>query len=57
MTETEELYLITIAGLAERRGQLLVSLSDLAEGLRVLPASVHQMIHKLEGRGTVAYPP
>lgn len=57
MTETEEMYLITIARLAEREGDELVPLSELADELTILPASANQMVHKLEGKGLLGYAP
>lgn len=57
MSESEEMYLITLAKLAERGVEGPVPLSRLAEELAVVPVSANQMIHKLEEEGTVEYFP
>lgn len=57
MTESEEMYLITIAHLGEM-GQLEpIPLSRIAETLEVQAASANQMIRKLESEGLVQYTP
>lgn len=57
MSESEEMYLITIARLGERGVEGPVPLAQLAEELAVLPVSANQMIHKLEQEGAVDYVP
>lgn len=57
MSESEEMYLITIARLGERGVEGPVPLAQLAEELEVLPVSANQMIHKLEEEGAVEYLP
>jgi DtxR family Mn-dependent transcriptional regulator len=57
MTESEEMYLITMAKLAERGVEGPVPISMLAEELAVLPVSANQMVHKLAQEGTVDYLP
>lgn len=57
MSETEEMYLITIAKLSERREDELVPLAELASELSILPASVNQMVHKLEQLDLLRYAP
>ncbi|MBU0512093.1 MAG: metal-dependent transcriptional regulator [Chloroflexi bacterium] len=57
MTESEEMYLITIAQLSEDGMAGPIPLSRLAEELSVLPVSVNQMIHKMDETGMVRYSP
>lgn len=57
MSESEEMYLITIAKLGERGVEGPVPVAMLAEELAVLPVSANQMIHKLENDGAVEYVP
>ncbi len=57
MTESEEMYLITIAQLSEDGMAGPIPLSRLAEELSVLPVSVNQMIHKMDETGMVRYIP
>lgn len=57
MTESEEMYLITIAQLSEDGMDGPIPLSRLAEELSVLPVSVNQMIHKMDETGMVRYIP
>jgi len=57
MSESEEMYLITIAQLTERGVESPVPLSLLAEELALMPVSVNQMIHKLDEEGLVSYSP
>lgn len=57
LSESEEMYLATIARLQEAGQAGPVPLSRLAEELEVLPVSVNQMIRKLEIAGLVAYLP
>jgi DtxR family Mn-dependent transcriptional regulator len=55
MSESEEMYLVTLARLNEAEGKDPTPVSRLAEELAVLPVSVNQMIHKLEESGLVKY--
>jgi DtxR family Mn-dependent transcriptional regulator len=57
MTESEEMYLVTIARLKETGLEGPVPLSQLACELDVLPVSVNQMVRKLEETGLVVYLP
>jgi DtxR family Mn-dependent transcriptional regulator len=57
MSESEEMYLVTIAQLVEGGVEEPVPLSPLAEELEVLPVSVNQMVRKLEADGWLAYQP
>ncbi len=57
MTESEEMYLITIARLEEDGLEGSAPLSRLAELLEVAPVSVNQMVKKLEGAQMVEYTP
>lgn len=59
MSESEEMYLITIASLQEAVGEenKPIPLSLLASELSVVPASANQMIRKLEETGMVEYLP
>ncbi len=57
MSESEEMYLITLAKLAERGLEGPVPLATLAAELDVLPVSANQMVHKLQQEGVVEYLP
>ncbi|HEX9012766.1 MAG TPA: metal-dependent transcriptional regulator [Anaerolineaceae bacterium] len=57
MSESEEMYLVSIARLKETGGEGPVPLAVLAAELQVLPVSANQMIRKLEDNGMVAYTP
>ncbi|MEX2144307.1 MAG: metal-dependent transcriptional regulator [Anaerolineales bacterium] len=57
MTESEEMYLITLAKLAEGGVESPVPLSMLAGELAVLPVSANQMVHKLQEEGVLDYVP
>lgn len=57
MSESEEMYLVTIARLNESGEDLPVPVSQLAAELTVLPVSANQMIRKLEEAGWVCYTP
>lgn len=57
MSESEEMYLVTIARLNESGDNLPVPVSQLAAELNVLPVSANQMIRKLEETGWVCYTP
>lgn len=57
MSESEEMYLVSIARLKEDGAEGPVSLSRLAERLSVQPVSVNQMVRKLEEAQLVTYTP
>jgi len=57
MSESEEMYLITIARLVEQGVEEPVSISHLAAQLSIQPVSANQMIHKLAEEGFVDYLP
>ena len=55
--ESEEMYLITIAHLAMSSGQDCVSMTRLAQEMKILPVSAIQMVRKLEKSGLATYLP
>ena len=57
ISESEQMYLITIARLIEGGQSEPVPLSDIAREMSVLPVSVNQMVRKLEGEGLLRYLP
>lgn len=57
ISESEQMYLITIARLIEDGQPEPIPLSDIANELSVLPVSVNQMVRKLEGAGYLSYLP
>ncbi len=57
MSESEEMYLVTIARLNERGIESPVPLSRLAQEMQILPVSANQMVRKLEEAGQVTYTP
>ena len=57
MSENEEMYLVTVRRICEDCEDAVVPISDLAEGLSVLPVSVNQMVKKLAGAGYLVYTP
>jgi len=57
ISESEEMYLITIAQLVERGVDEPVSISRLAGELAIQPVSANQMVHKLSEEGYVEYIP
>jgi DtxR family Mn-dependent transcriptional regulator len=57
MSESEEMYLVTIASLVERGEYEPVQISRLAEELSILPVSANQMVHKLAEGKWVSYLP
>lgn len=57
MSESEEMYLVSIASLLELGIQSPVPISQLAERLGIQPVSVNQMIRKLEESGMIVYTP
>jgi DtxR family Mn-dependent transcriptional regulator len=57
ISESEQMYLITIARLIEDGHPEPIPLSDIAKEMSVLPVSVNQMVRKLEGEGFLHYLP
>lgn len=57
MSESEQMYLITIARLVEQGVEEPVSISHLAAQLAIQPVSANQMVHKLAEEGFVDYLP
>ena len=57
MSESEEMYLISIAQLNEAGVASPIPLSQLASALQVQTVSVNQMVRKLEDAGMVVYTP
>lgn len=56
-SESEQMYLVTIARLSELVSEYPVPISKVAEILDVTPISANQMIHRLEEVGFVTYTP
>lgn len=56
-SESEEMYLVSIASLLEAGIQAPVPVSQLAEKLGIQPVSANQMIRKLEESGMLVYTP
>lgn len=57
ISESEEMYLITIARLVEQGEEEPVSVSRLASELAIQPVSANQMVHKLAEEKLVEYLP
>ena len=57
ISESEQMYLITIARSMEEGGPEPLPLSYIAQTLSLQPVSVNQMVRKLEGEGLVHYHP
>lgn len=57
MSESVEMYLISIARIAETGNEEIVPIPRLAEKLNIMPVSTNQMIRKLEETGLVNYLP
>lgn len=57
MSESEEMYLVTIARLNEKGEDKPVPVAQLAAELDVLPVSANQMVRKLEDAGWMCYAP
>jgi DtxR family Mn-dependent transcriptional regulator len=57
MSESSEMYLLTIAMLEENQHDSMIPLPLLAEELNVQPVSANQMVRKLEEEGLVEYEP
>ncbi len=56
-SESEQMYLVTLAQLSEADAAAPVPLSALAQALNVQPVSVNQMVRKLAEHGHVTYEP
>ena len=56
-SESEQMYLITIATLIEDGHPEPIPLSAIAQEMAVLPVSVNQMVRKLAGAGLLEYQP
>lgn len=57
LTDTEQMYLLTTARLADAALDQPVPLSTLAQALSVQPVSANQMVHSLEVAGLLTYQP
>jgi DtxR family Mn-dependent transcriptional regulator len=57
MSESEEMYLLTVAMLVEAGAEDPIPVSRLAQELAIQPVSANQMIRKLEASGMVLYTP
>ena len=57
MSESEDMYLLTVAKLVEAGEQTPIPVSRLAQELSIQPISANQMIRKLEEAGWVRYTP
>lgn len=57
MSESEEMYLITLTTLEETGCEPPIPLSQLAQELSVRPVSANQMVRKLKDAGLVVYAP
>lgn len=57
ISESEQMYLITIAMSMEEGGPEPLPLSHIAQKLSLQPVSVNQMVRKLEGEGLLHYHP
>ena len=57
MSESEEMYLISIVRLVEKDIEEPIPIPQLAAELSIQPVSVNQMVHKLAEEGWVNYIP
>lgn len=57
MSESEEMYLVSVALLEEAGQQAPVPVSNLAKALSIQPVSANQMIRRLEQAGAIIYTP
>jgi DtxR family Mn-dependent transcriptional regulator len=57
MSESEEMYLITMTSLVERGIKEPIPISRLADELSIQPVSANQMVHKLTEENLVSYEP
>jgi len=51
LTESEEMYLVTIRTINEDRNEKIIPIPDIAAGFGVQPVSVNQMVKKLAEMG------
>jgi len=56
-SESEQMYLLTIARLSEMVDECPIPISKIADVLEITPISANQMIHHLEEKGLVTYTP
>ena len=56
-TESEQMYLVTIARLSEMVDECPIPISKVAEILEITPISANQMVHHLEQMGLITYTP
>ncbi|HEY61935.1 MAG TPA: metal-dependent transcriptional regulator [Anaerolineae bacterium] len=56
-SESEQMYLLSVAMINETGQEQPISISRLAEKLRVIPVSAHQMVKKLSKKGLLNYEP
>jgi len=56
-SESEQMYLVTIARLGEVVDKCPIPISKVAEILEITPISANQMIHHLEQHGLITYTP
>jgi DtxR family Mn-dependent transcriptional regulator len=57
MSESEEMYLVSVALLEEAGEQTPIRVSKLAKELSIQPVSANQMIRRLEDAGAISYTP
>jgi DtxR family transcriptional regulator, Mn-dependent transcriptional regulator len=57
LSESEEMYLLTIKKLSDENQNEIVPISQIAEALAIQPVSVNQMVRKLDENGLVNYHP
>lgn len=57
MSESEEMYLITIAQLIESGAPSPIPISNLAQSMGIRSVSANQMVHKLQADGLLSYTP
>lgn len=57
LSESEQMYLLTMAKINEAGQEFPIPVSHLAEALDVIPVSVHQMIRKLSQKQLLEYEP
>lgn len=57
MSESEDMYLLTVARLVEAGAEAPIPVSQLAQELSIQPISANQMVRKLEEAGMVSYTP
>jgi DtxR family Mn-dependent transcriptional regulator len=57
ITESEQMYLVTIARLSEMVDECPIPISKVAEVLEITSISANQMVHHLEQMGLITYTP